>query len=115
MADFEADPFPEKVLPAPLNHAALLDRYHSHTKHCASCSGALKRIRFGKKVAIAFTVLGLAIAPLLSVLESLSVGAGVVLTLLPLLVSAIAYGLHRLEQKFYVGRAIPPRNLKKRK
>ncbi len=111
--DFDAEPFPIHRLPAALDNAALLDRYHSHTRHCASCSGALRRIKALKKAAIAITIISLATVPILSVGVTLSWGIGLALTLVPLILSGAAYGLHQLEQRFYVGREIPPRNLKK--
>lgn len=109
--DYGAEPFPGQVLPSPKSAELLLDRYESHTRHCASCAGALKRIKLLKKAAIALLVVSLAIAPLLSVVVVLNLWQGVLLTVLPLLASGAAYGLHQLEKRFYYGRAIPPRNL----
>ena len=38
-------PFAGRPLPPRQDVEVLMDRYHSHTKHCRSCSGALRRIR----------------------------------------------------------------------
>ena len=38
---YQAESFPGKLLPPVLSQEILLDRYHSHTKNCASCRGAL--------------------------------------------------------------------------
>ena len=38
-------PFAGRPLPPRQDVEALMDRYHSHTKHCASCSDAFRRIR----------------------------------------------------------------------
>ena len=112
--DFEAEPFPDQILPVTQDTEALLDRYHSHTRHCASCSGALKRIQWLKTAAIALAVVSLAMTPLLSVVMTFTLGAGIGLTLFALLASGLAYALHQLERRFYKGRAIPPRNVPKR-
>ena len=34
-----------------LPHEQLLDRYNSHTKHCAACSGALRNVERGQAAA----------------------------------------------------------------
>ena len=39
------DPFAGQPLPPRQDLEALMDRYHSHTKHCRSCSVALRRIK----------------------------------------------------------------------
>ncbi len=109
---YDAEPFPGQSLPESIeNKDLLLDRYHSHTQHCASCSGALRNVQRGKVAAIAVTALAWATATLLPVLTSvgaLPVGLTVVLAIAAL---ATYYGLSQLERKFYEGRAVPPRNL----
>ena len=39
------EPFIGQPLPPRLDTAALMDRYHSHTVNCRSCSAALRRIQ----------------------------------------------------------------------
>ncbi|MFM7361859.1 MAG: Rieske 2Fe-2S domain-containing protein [Cyanobium sp.] len=39
------DPFPSEPLPPRQSLPALMEREHSHTRHCAACSGALAGIR----------------------------------------------------------------------
>ncbi|MGK7889351.1 MAG: Rieske 2Fe-2S domain-containing protein [Leptolyngbyaceae cyanobacterium] len=110
--DFMADPFADEPLPPERPKPALLDRYSSHTQHCSSCRGALKRIQqirtgLGVASALVWSLIPLAIA----LSESMSLSLGFLLTGLPLLSGAAWLGLGRLEQRFYQGRAIPPRNL----
>jgi phenylpropionate dioxygenase-like ring-hydroxylating dioxygenase large terminal subunit len=107
---FDADPFPGEPLPPRMEPEALLDRYHSHTQHCKSCSGALrnlKRIRLGLGImgAIAWLALPLmilAIAPPLPI--------AMLLTLLPLIVATSWFAIGKLQQDFYKGKATPLRN-----
>ncbi len=99
---FVADPFPGETLSPPLSDAVLLDRYYSHTVHCASCRGALtnlKRIRAGLAVGAAL------LWTLLPFWENALLG------MLPLTAGLIWWGLGNLEQRFYKGRALPLRNL----
>ena len=110
--DFEANPFPGETLPPRLSTEALLDRYHSHTVHCASCRGALKniqRIRFGLGIfgAISWTIL-----PILALLwgqSLLPVMAGFAATILAGLGVWLYLGM--LEKQMREGQHIPPRNL----
>ena len=116
ISEFAADPFPGQPLPPELSTEALLDRYHSHTKHCKSCRSALRRlqqIRTGTLVisAIAWSLIPLVVA-LSGSFPGLPVLAGALLTGIPLTAGALWLWLGKLEQKFYKGEAIPPRNAK---
>jgi phenylpropionate dioxygenase-like ring-hydroxylating dioxygenase large terminal subunit len=114
VSDFAADPFPGQPLPPESTVEDLLDRYHSHTQHCGSCRPALRRIqqiRTGALIvsAIAWSSIPLAIA----LSDSLSVAIATVLGGTPVLAGGLWLWLGRLEQKFYRGDAVPPRNLTK--
>ncbi|MEM7715274.1 MAG: Rieske 2Fe-2S domain-containing protein [Cyanobacteria bacterium P01_A01_bin.68] len=112
--DYNANPFPGESLPPRLSTEELLDRYHSHTKHCGSCRKALARI---KKLRIAIALVGAvtwAMIPITYFLQNQSV-------ILPLSFSGIFllsltgwFGLGRLEQRMYRGEEVPPRNLPKK-
>ncbi len=108
---FQADPFPGQPLPPPLSTEQLLDRYHSHTQHCASCRQALVRIQQIRQG----VALGGAIAWILWPLTAAVLGhpplwlAGS-LTAIALLAGGIWLWLGNLVKQFYKGRAIPPRN-----
>lgn len=113
LKDYQADPFVAQSLPAAVRtKAELLDRYHSHTVHCASCRGALaniKRVRLGVAVtgAIAWVTTPLLMALGQTVPLSFTAGMG-----LFALGSLGGWALlKRLERRFYEGREIPPRNL----
>jgi phenylpropionate dioxygenase-like ring-hydroxylating dioxygenase large terminal subunit len=110
--EYDANPFPGRSLPPRRSIEELLDRYHSHTQHCASCRQALKTIqrsRVGLLVvaAIAWSLMLLVFVLQLQWASWLIVG----LSVLPLLSSGLWFGLGRLERQFYEGRAIPPRNV----
>ncbi|MEN9567870.1 MAG: hypothetical protein RLZZ69_3066 [Cyanobacteriota bacterium] len=109
---YAADPFPQQDLPPALSKELLLDRYHSHTKNCRSCSQALGVIRQIKQIAIAIPILAWVVIPLLSIFMTLPsnlIAAGLSGTLL--IFSFIWWQLNKIEQKFYLGKETPPRNL----
>ncbi|WP_088892200.1 aromatic ring-hydroxylating dioxygenase subunit alpha [Leptolyngbya ohadii] len=109
---FQADPFPNGHLTPPLSTEALLDRYHSHTKHCASCRTALKRIEQIQTVILFIGAIVWLGTPLLAVVLGQA-------ALLPVAISVSVsgllgagwLGLANFKRKFYEGRAVPPRNL----
>ena len=109
---YQAQVFQDKSLNPALSTEKLLDRYHSHTKHCSSCSSALKnlkRIKIGLVIAISF-IWSLTMI-LFLVFPNPSIWLMIVLTLtVPLgVISWLA--LSNLEKQFYQGQEIPPRNL----
>lgn len=109
---YEADPFPGDTFTPPLPAAILLDRYHSHVQHCASCRQALTRIR---QLKWGLAIVGgslWATLPLMALLVgSVNLTVAVLSALLPLLLGGGWLLLYRLERQFYEGRAVPPRNL----
>ena len=112
---FAADPFPGAALPPVLPREQLLDRYHSHTKHCKSCRGALagiRRLRWGLAIA---AILSWFAVPLLALQFGQDVRNVLVPTGLGLLSCAGWAWLGTWERKFYEGRSIPPRNLPEKK
>ena len=112
LSDFQANPFPGQSLPPALNRDQLLERYHSHVEHCASCQGALAnlkkaRVGLGALAAVIWTAL------LASNLLNIDVPGAFSLstTLLALTCLGVWFALGRLEERFYRGCGIPPRNL----
>ena len=111
LKQYNAYPFPNQLLPPALSRSQLLDRYHSHTQHCASCRAALtaiQRLKLGVKsitlliwICIPLVTLGLGHTGLLAL--------GVT-TPLALLCGTVWIGLAQLERRFYDGRDLPPRN-----
>lgn len=108
---YDANPFPGESLPPRLSTEELLDRYHSHTKHCASCSKALAIIKKGRIAIAFFTVLVWAMIPLTTLLQTQSVILPLSFSAIFLLFTGTWFGLGRLEKRFYQGNEIPPRNL----
>lgn len=109
---YSVEPFPGQTLPPSLPKEALLDRYHSHTKKCASCSTALinlQRLRVGVAVV---TMLIWALLPLLIfIYGQADIFTLSFLTLVVISGAGIWFGLGKLERRFYQGRSTPPRNL----
>ncbi len=101
---FEADPFPNQALPPALPDQILLDRYQSHTVHCASCRRALVTVQ---RLRLALALGELLVWTVLSLLGL----ADWLIEVLALILGLLWFGLGRLEQRFHQGRAIPPRNL----
>ncbi|HEY9824408.1 MAG TPA: cell death suppressor protein Lls1, partial [Stenomitos sp.] len=111
LREFQAQPFPEGTLPPALSKEQLLDRYHSHTVHCASCRQALtniQRIRTG----LAFgSVIAGCLLPWLFFGGPTALGLKVGASLLTLTLFGTWFGLGQFVRQFYEGRKTPPRNL----
>ncbi|MBW4541275.1 MAG: Rieske 2Fe-2S domain-containing protein [Myxacorys chilensis ATA2-1-KO14] len=105
--EFGADPFVGQALPPAQSAEALLDRYHSHTVHCASCRSALTNIQ---RIRFTFVIVSLIAATLLPVFVPSVVSAIVALSAI-----ALWFGLGKLERQFYEGRSVPLRNLPEKK
>lgn len=109
VTDFQAESFPGATLPPAQSDADLLDRYHSHVQHCASCRGPLKMIERSRWIAGLVAAAGWTIVPILAV--TLGTLWPVVLGATGAAIAATIWaGLGQLERRFYQGRAIPPRN-----
>jgi len=104
-------PLTDQPLPPALSDSELLDRYHSHTQHCASCRGALNRFQQLQRISLAIGVVSAASLPLLWVFSS---NLPAILPLLAtggILLGALAiWGLQQFIQGFYHGPRTPPRN-----
>ncbi len=111
---YNANPFPGETLPPRLSNEELLDRYHSHTKHCGSCSKALANIQ---KLRMAIALLAAAtwaMIPLINLLQSNTVILPLLFSAAFLLLGGAWFGLGRLEKRMYQGEETPPRNLPKK-
>ncbi|BAY08947.1 aromatic ring-hydroxylating dioxygenase subunit alpha [Calothrix sp. NIES-2098] len=109
---YSAESFPGETLSPPLPKELLLDRYHSHTKKCASCRPALRnlqRLRMGLAVV---TALVWGLLPLLVLIQGQVSPLTVAISSLGILLGGgIWLGLGKLERRFYQGQETPPRNL----
>jgi hypothetical protein len=109
---YKAEPFKVECLPPPLSKEVLLDRYHSHTKKCASCRPVLNQIQRLRAVVAVTTALIWGVLPLLMLIPNqISIITVVVSSLVMIFGVLIWLGLGKLEQQFYQGGEIPPRNL----
>lgn len=114
--EHDADPFPGESLTAPLPTEILLDRYHSHTVKCSSCSQALRNLKHLRLGVAIVGAIAWAILPLLSLsFEIPSLTLAIAAAVIPLTCGGIWLGLGRFERRFYEGRRIPPRNLPEKK
>ncbi len=112
VSEFAADPFPNQPLPSEWSTEALMDRYHSHTKHCSSCSTALRRIQQIRKAALILSAIFWSLIPVtVAVSRPLSLSISLLMAAVPLTSGAVWLWLANLEQKFYRGGEVPPRNL----
>jgi len=112
VSEFTADPFPDQSLPPQWPTEALMDRYHSHTKHSSSCSVALQRLQKVRKFALILSIVFWSLLPLSMVVYGpIPLPVGVLLAAIPLAAGILSLWLGDLEQKFYQGDATPPRNL----
>ncbi|NJM95568.1 MAG: Rieske 2Fe-2S domain-containing protein [Acaryochloridaceae cyanobacterium CSU_5_19] len=108
---YQADPFPGETLPPALSRNQLLDRYYSHTVHCKSCRQALQRIKRLRQGLISLACLAWGITPILAFgFGGVSLPIAIATTSLVFAATTAWWGLRRLEQRFYIGRTIPPRN-----
>ena len=108
---YNANPFPGEILPPRLSKEELLDRYHSHTKHCGSCSKALKRIKLVRMAIALLTAVTWAMIPVTTLLQTKTVILPVFSSIIFLVLAGAWFSLGRLEKRMYQGEETPPRNL----
>ena len=111
--DYRADPFPGQTFPPPLSAEKLLDRYHSHTEHCHSCSTAYKNIKAAKSAIVVIAI----IAWMSTTIFALTGGENALnlglISIGMVGVGAIGWGvLNRLQTKLELGDRLPARNRK---
>lgn len=109
--EYKVEFFPGQTLaPSNKTREQFMERYHSHTVHCGSCSKALANI---KKIRTAIGFIGAiswALIPVLNQFTS-TTAATRIASLTFLVIGFTWYRLGKLEQQLYQGRLIPPRNL----
>lgn len=116
ISQFQADPFPGQTLPPPATTEQLLDRYNSHTKHCASCRTAAANIKtIRQNIAIAIFMFLVATPLLTNYFSGYENPIVLTTTCLNLILAGIWLWLGKLANGFYQGDEIPPRNLPDRK
>jgi phenylpropionate dioxygenase-like ring-hydroxylating dioxygenase large terminal subunit len=111
---YHAEPFPGVPFPPRQAKEVLLDRYHSHTKNCASCQGALKNLN---RIRTLLAVIAVGVGGTLPLVAWLfdrspwAIVAGVAVTLGS---AGLWWRLGELKKQFYVGRLLLPRNTGKK-
>ena len=81
---YAGEPFLGQRLPPRLSRDQLMDRYEAHTRHCRSCSGALRQLQRLNQIGLVLAGLGLALTAWMGASPAGAVG---------LLVAAAALGL----------------------
>lgn len=97
--------FPNAILAAELSREELLDRYNSHTKSCASCSTALKRLELVDAIN-PWLVIGLIVAGFSS--KTLLLKGSLVL--IAFIIFGIGQRIKRWVKLLRIGDGLPPRN-----
>ncbi len=107
---YQANPFENQALTPALSEESLLDRYHSHTKHCASCRTALAKIQQIQSICLGVGTIGLATIPILPLWLNAPLAAGI--SGVTILLSGLGWAtLDRLKKRFSQGQLIAPRNI----
>jgi phenylpropionate dioxygenase-like ring-hydroxylating dioxygenase large terminal subunit len=99
------EPFPGQELPPRLDRLALMDRLHSHTEHCRSCSGALRTIQRWRPLVPVLAWIGLALVALVPAPAGLVIG-----TALAAISWLVGQRLGRWQEALSRGDGLPPRN-----
>ncbi len=110
MTHYQVDAFPGQSLAIAWDTEALLERYHSHTQHCASCRGALANLQKLRRLGAAIAILVLVALPILVLGVGTNLILGVLASVFFTLGTGLWFGLGKLERSFYQGDPIPPRN-----
>jgi phenylpropionate dioxygenase-like ring-hydroxylating dioxygenase large terminal subunit len=111
--DYQADPFPEQTFKPALATEKLLDRYHSHTEHCHSCSTARTNIQTAKGAIVIISLLAWVSTTIFALIGSENALVMGLISIGVVVVSSIGWwGLNRLQMKLERGDRIPARNRK---
>jgi phenylpropionate dioxygenase-like ring-hydroxylating dioxygenase large terminal subunit len=102
---YGGEPFPGQPLPPRLDRDALMERERAHTRHCRSCSAALRRLSLATTICTALVVVGLALAALLEPFP-----ARLAALLLVLIAALIRVQCGRWIEGLRRGSGQPPRN-----
>jgi phenylpropionate dioxygenase-like ring-hydroxylating dioxygenase large terminal subunit len=112
---YQADPFLGQPFPPLQSKEILLERYHSHTKNCATCQGALKNINRLRTGALVIAImLGVSLPLLALVFGQSALILVATLTVLTLIMVGVYWRLGELKKQFYQGRKLLPRNTGKK-
>ena len=111
--DYHADPFPGQTFKPALTNEQLLDRYHSHTEHCHSCSSALKNIQATKQAIVIIAIIAWVSMTIFALIGSENAQLSAVISIGIVIGGSIGWGVcDRLQTKLERGDRIPARNRK---
>ncbi|AFY95729.1 Rieske 2Fe-2S domain-containing protein [Chamaesiphon minutus] len=111
--DYRAEPFPGQTFKPPLTTERLLDRYHSHTEHCHSCSTAYKNIQTAKSAIVIIALLAWISTTILGLTGSENALFPALISIGIVLGGTLGWwGLNRLQTKLERGDRTPARNRK---
>ena len=111
---YDADPFKGQDFPPTPTHDVLLERYHSHTEQCKSCSDALKNIKKTRSYLLIMTGILWSVLPIMSLIkQDLPVSLTWIISGLSIVNWFVYLFLGKLEKRFYEGVKTPSRNIKK--
>jgi phenylpropionate dioxygenase-like ring-hydroxylating dioxygenase large terminal subunit len=111
--NYQADPFPGQTFKPALATEQLLDRYHSHTEHCHSCSTAHRNLKTAKQAIVIVAL----IAWISTMIFALAGGENTLLTAFisigVVVVGSISWTIcDKLQIKLERGDRMPARNRK---
>jgi phenylpropionate dioxygenase-like ring-hydroxylating dioxygenase large terminal subunit len=110
--NFQADPFPGQIFPSALATEELLERYHSHTKHCRSCRTAYRNLERGRFAITGVTIFAWVIGSLLALLGSNTLLLPTIIAIGFVPIGVVIWWLLGVQlNKLKRGEAIPKRNL----
>ncbi|WP_373538377.1 Rieske 2Fe-2S domain-containing protein [Chamaesiphon sp.] len=111
--DRHADPFPGQTFKPALATDKLLDRYHSHTEHCHSCSNAYKNLKTAKQAILIITLLAWVSTTVFALISGENALPSGLISIKLVVGGAIGWwGCDRLLGKLERGDRIPARNRK---
>lgn len=112
---YNAELFAEKDFYETPNHELLLERYHSHTKNCASCNQALKNIKNIRLILIIINAIFWSSLPLIILkLNQISSLILIINSVIIFINLGVYLYLGKIEKRFYEGQEIAPRNIDKK-
>jgi phenylpropionate dioxygenase-like ring-hydroxylating dioxygenase large terminal subunit len=111
--DYQADPFPGQTFKPALSADRLLDRYHSHTEHCHSCTSALKNLQTAKQAIVIIAIIAWVSMTVFALIGSENAQLAAMISIGIVAGGSIGWWVcDRLQMKLERGDRIPARNRK---
>jgi phenylpropionate dioxygenase-like ring-hydroxylating dioxygenase large terminal subunit len=111
--NYQADPFPGQTFKPALATEQLLDRYHSHTKHCHSCSTAHRNLKTAKQAIVIAALLAWIGSTIFALIGDESSLMPAIISIGIVIAGSIGWwGCDRLQMLLERGDRLPARNRK---